>query len=161
LKAETMPVEIGDPAPDFTATASNGQEISLSAFRGKQSVVIFFYPRDHSLICTQEACSFRDAYEDFVKLGAAVIAVSADSDESHRDFAVKQRLPYPMISDRGNALRTLFKVPSVMFLLPGRVTYVIDRNGIIRSKFVSHLVANQHVEEALETLRQLSSSTDS
>ncbi|MEI8019969.1 MAG: peroxiredoxin [Schlesneria sp.] len=155
-----MSVEIGDPAPDFTATTSDGQTISLAGFKGKQSVVIFFYPSDNSPICTQEACAFRDAYEDFVKIGAAVIAVSADSDETHRDFAAKKKLPYLMISDRGNALRKLFEVPSVMFVLPGRVTYVIDQEGIVRSKFVSQLFASQHVEEALKILRQLSSSAD-
>ena len=155
-----MAVEIGDPAPDFTATTSDGQQISLAGFKGKQSVVIFFYPADNSPICTQQACSFRDAHEDFVKLGAAVIAVSADSDETHRDFAAKKKLPYLMISDRGNALRKLFEVPGVMFVLPGRVTYVIDQDGIIRSKFVSQLFANQHVEEALKTLRQFSKSAN-
>ncbi len=109
-----MSVEIGDPAPDFTATTPDGQTISLAGFKGKQSVVIFFYPSDNSPICTQEACAFRDAYEDFVKIGAAVIAISSDSDETHRDFAAKKKLPYLMISDRGNALRKLFEVPSVV-----------------------------------------------
>ena len=74
-------IEVGELAPEFTAIASDGQHISLVDFKGKQIVVIFFYPKDNSLICTQEACSFRDAYEDFVKLGAAVIGVSGDSDE--------------------------------------------------------------------------------
>ena len=148
-----MSVEIGDPAPDFTATTSDGQQISLAGFKGKQSVVIFFYPSDNSPICTQEACSFRDAYEDFVKLGAAVIAVSADSDETHRDFAAKKKLPYLMVSDRGNALRKLFEVPSVMFVLPGRVTYVIDQEGIIRQIFSAQFVSNEHVQRALEAVK--------
>ena len=155
-----MSVEIGDPAPDFTATTSDGQQISLAGFKGKQSVVIFFYPSDNSPICTQEACSFRDAYEDFVKLGAAVIAVSADSDETHRDFAAKKKLPYLMVSDRGNALRKLFEVPSVMFVLPGRVTYVIDQEGIIRQIFSAQFVSNEHVQRALDAVNNFKKKSD-
>src|SRR5262249_4303374 len=97
------PIEVGDVAPEFTATASDGQSVSLADFKGKQVVVIFFYPRDNSPICTREACAFRDAYEDFVKLGAVVIGVSGDSDQSHRAFAAAQRLPYLLIADSDGA----------------------------------------------------------
>lgn len=152
------PVDVGDVAPDFSAVASDGQTVTLSNFKGKQAVVLFFYPSDNSPICTQEACSFRDAYEDFQKLGAAVIAVSADSDETHREFAAAKRLPYIMISDQQNALRKLYGVPNVMFVLPGRITYVIDQEGIVRSKFNSQVFGSQHVTEALKTLRDISSS---
>lgn len=150
------PLTVGDNAPEFTATTSDGGPISLSDFKGKQALVIFFYPRDDSPVCTQEACSFRDAYEDFLKLGAAVIGVSSDSDESHRAFAASHRLPFTMISDSAGTLRSLFGVPKSFFVLPGRVTYVIDREGIVRHVFNSQLFGSRHVDEALKTLRELS-----
>ncbi|MGE5193140.1 MAG: peroxiredoxin [Deltaproteobacteria bacterium] len=112
------PIEVGDAAPEFTATASDGRPVSLAGFKGKQAVVLFFYPRDNSPICTREACAFRDACEDFVRLGAAVIGVSSDSDESHRSFAATQRLPFLLIADTDGALRRLFGVPNSLFVLP-------------------------------------------
>src|SRR5581483_10199990 len=83
----------GDPAPDFTAETHTGQRVSLADFRGKQAVVVFFYPKDGTSICTREACAFRDAYEDFVKAGATVIGVSADTLDRHRRFADERQLP--------------------------------------------------------------------
>lgn len=153
-------IEVGDPAPEFTATASDGRRVSLSDFQGKQAVVVFFYPRDNSPICTKEACAFRDAYEDFVAAGAAVIGVSSDSDESHRSFAASQRLPYLLIADADGALRRLFGVPNSLFVLPGRVTYVIDRAGIVRHIFNSQLLGTRHVKEALQTVRQFGLAND-
>ena len=149
-------VSVGDKAPEFTATTSDGRKISLADFLGKQALVIFFYPRDDSPVCTQEACSFRDAYEDFVKLGAAVIGVSSDSDDSHRSFAASHKLPYAMVSDSDGTLRRLFGVPKSFFVLPGRVTYVIDQQGIVRQVFNSQLFGTRHVDEAMKTLRALS-----
>lgn len=154
-------IEVGDPAPDFTATASDGKSVSLGDFRGKQVVVLFFYPKDSSLICTQEACSFRDAYEDFVKLGAVVIGVSSDSDSSHREFAEANRLPFLMIADQDGALRQRFGVTTAFFLLPGRITYVIDRDGIVQRKFRSELFGSQHAKEALLAVRKLTESDGS
>jgi peroxiredoxin Q/BCP len=149
------PIDVGDPAPEFSATAADGSRVSLSEFRGKQAVVIFFYPRDNSPVCTKEACAFRDAYEEFVAAGAAVIGVSSNSDESHRSFAASQRLPYLLIADAGGELRKLFGVRNSFFVVPGRVTFVIDREGIVRHKFNSLLNGIQHVEEALQTVRKL------
>ena len=152
------PIEVGDPAPEFSATASDGRVVSLTDFKRKQAVVLFFYPRDNSPICTQEACAFRDAYQDFVGLGAAVIGVSGDSDLSHRSFADAQRLPYWLIADEDGALRRLFGVPNSMLVLPGRVTYVIDREGIVRLKFNSQLFGTKHVQEAMQAVRKIQSS---
>lgn len=151
------PINVGDLAPDFSVVASNGQKVTLSEFRGKQSVVLFFYPGDNTPICTKEACSFRDAYEDFLKLGAVVIAISADSNETHQKFAAEKKLPFLMIADQDNALRKLFGVSNVMFLFPRRITYLIDRDGIVRSKFNSQLSGTEHVTQALQTLREIAS----
>jgi peroxiredoxin Q/BCP len=150
------PIEVGDAAPEFTATTSSGQRISLSDFKGKEAVVLFFYPKDNSPVCTQEACAFRDAYEDFVKLGVVVIGISSDSDDSHRTFAANQHLPYLLLADEDGALRQLFGVPNSLFVLPGRVTYVIGRNGIVIQIFNSQLFGAKHVAEALKAIRESS-----
>lgn len=155
-KESSMPtVAIGDPAPDFSVTASNGEQITLSDYRDKQAVVLFFYPADHSPICSQEACAFRDAYDDFVQAGAVLIGVSGDSDVSHQRFAENLRLPYHLVADEQGTLRQLYGVPTAFMFLPGRVTYVIDRTGIVRLIFNSSLQAAAHTTEALRILQQL------
>jgi peroxiredoxin Q/BCP len=148
-------IRVGDRAPDFTATAQGGRQISLADYLGKKAVVLYFYPKDNTQVCTTQACSFRDAYEDFVKAGAEVIGVSSDDSESHSDFASRQRLPFVLVSDEDKSLRKAFGVPKTLGLLPGRVTYVIDREGIVRHIFNSQFNARRHVDEALETVRKL------
>ena len=151
-------VQVGDRAPDFTANSQAGQSVTLSELRGQQAVVLFFYPKDGSAICTKEACSFRDAYEDFVQAGAVVIGVSSDSAESHRAFASGRRLPFVLLADADDSLRKAFGVPRTLGLLPGRVTYVIDKEGVVRHVFNSQFSADRHVSEALAVVRQLAGS---
>ncbi len=152
-------IEVGDPAPAFSVTAADGERISLADYQGKNAVVLFFYPRDNSPVCTQEACTFRDAYEDFVQAGAVVIGVSGDSDARHRSFAESQRLPYLLVADGDGSLRKSFGVTKTLLVLPGRVTFVIDRAGIVRHKFSSLMQGRKHVEEALRTVRELNVKT--
>ncbi|MCC6123552.1 MAG: peroxiredoxin [Pirellulales bacterium] len=148
-------LKIGDRAPDFTLPSQEGEPVSLADYRGKQAVVLFFYPKDESPICTKEACGFRDAYEDFAAAGAAVIGASSDSAESHEAFAAHHRLPFLLLADEGGALRKAFGVPKTLGIMPGRVTYVIDKEGIIRLIFNSQLSAVDHVAEAMKIVRQL------
>jgi len=148
-------IDVGDRAPEFTLPSQTGARVSLADFRGKQAVVLFFYPKDGTAICTKEACSFRDAYEDFVSAGAVVMGVSSDAVESHEGFARRQRLPFVLLSDTDGALRKAFAVPKSLGLLPGRVTYVIDKEGVVRLVFNSQLSAEQHVSESLAVVRQL------
>ena len=149
-------IEVGDPAPDFAVTSYDGQEIRLADYRDKNVVVLFFYPKDGTPMCTKEACAFRDAYDDFAEAGAVVIGVSADSEKSHHRFASNQNLPFHLVSDRDGSLRRLFNVPKTMGFLPGRVTYVIDRTGLVRMLFNSQMTADGHVDEALKVVRELS-----
>jgi peroxiredoxin Q/BCP len=148
-------IKVGDPAPDVTATAQDGTRVALADFRGRQPVVLFFYPKDGTPICTKEVCAFRDAYEDFVKAGAAVIGISSDSEERHQEFAATHRLPFHLLSDTDGALRKAFGVPKTLGIMAGRVTYVIDREGIVRHIFNSQFAADRHVQEALGMVRQL------
>ena len=148
-------IQVGDRAPDVTLTSAGGEQMSLAAWRGKQAVVLFFYPRDGTSICTREACGFRDAYEDFAQAGAAVVGVSSDSPESHQAFASRHRLPFLLVSDADGSLRKRFGVPKTWGIFPGRVTYVIDKEGVVRHVFCSQLAADRHVAEALAVVRSL------
>lgn len=150
-----MSLKVGDKAPAFEAAAHDGSTVRLEDFLGRQAVVLFFYPQDGTPVCTAEACAFRDAYEDFVRAGAAVIGVSGDSLESHRAFAEARRLPYRLVSDADGALRRAFEVPKTLGLFAGRVTYVIDQAGVLRHIFNAPLAAGQHVREALRVLEGL------
>lgn len=149
-----MPIEEGKAAPAFKLKDQDGNVVSLADFKGKQNVVLYFYPKDDTPGCTKEACAFRDQYEDFAEAGAEVIGVSSDGGASHRDFARKHRLPFTLLSDAGGAVRKRYGVPATLGLLPGRVTFVIDREGVVRHVFNSQLAAAQHVSEALEALRR-------
>jgi thioredoxin-dependent peroxiredoxin len=151
-------IQVGDCAPDFTGQSHTNQRVSLRDYLGERAVVLFFYPKDGTPVCTKEAGSFRDAYEDFVQAGAVVIGVSADSVSSHREFASGQRLPFILLSDADGALRKAFGVPKTLGIFPGRVTYVIDKQAVVRHIFSSQLSAERHVAEALGMVRQLASS---
>jgi thioredoxin-dependent peroxiredoxin len=146
---------VGDRAPEFTVQSHTGQEISLADYRGKNAVVLYFYPKDGTTICTKEACSFRDAYEDFVQAGAVVIGVSSDSAESHQSFAASHRLPFVLLTDEDGSLRKAFGVSKTLGIMPGRVTYVIDKDGVVRHIFNSQFAAERHVAEALNIVREL------
>jgi thioredoxin-dependent peroxiredoxin len=149
---ETGPAREGSPAPDFTLPSQTGGDVSLSALRG-QWVVLYFYPADDTPGCTAEACSFRDSHEDFVDAGAVVLGVSSDSVDSHTKFAEKHHLPFTLLSDADGRLRKVYGVKKSMGLLPGRVTYVIDPEGVVRKVFSSQLGAKKHHTEALAAIR--------
>jgi len=145
----------GEKAPAFALADQQGRQVSLADFRGKKNVVVYFYPKDDTPGCTKESCSFRDQYTAFTDAGAEVLGISSDSPESHRAFAEKYRLPFPLLSDEGGAVRKAFGVPKSLGLLPGRVTYVIDKQGVIRHAFNSQLNATKHVDEAMAVLKIL------
>jgi peroxiredoxin Q/BCP len=146
-------IQPGDRAPDFTLPDATGKSVRLSDFRGRKAVVLYFYPKDDTPGCTKESCTFRDQYQDFTDAGAEVIGISSDSAESHTKFASKYRLPFTLLSDRDGAVRKQYGVPATLGLLPGRVTYVIDRDGVVRHVFNSQFQAAQHVSEAIGALR--------
>lgn len=146
------PAREGAPAPAFTLPSQSGDSVSLSDYAG-QWVVLYFYPADDTPGCTAEACSFRDSHEDFVDAGAVVLGVSSDSTESHVKFAEKHNLPFTLLSDGDKSLAKTYGVKKTMGLLPGRVTYVIDPEGIVRKIFSSQFNAKKHQSEALATIR--------
>jgi peroxiredoxin Q/BCP len=148
-------LRIGGAAPNIALQLHTGETTSLAELWKDRPVVLFFYPKDGTTICTKEACAFRDAYQDFVDAGATVIGVSGDSAESHQHFADKHRLPFLLATDADGSVRRAFGVPKTLGFLPGRVTYVIDRQGVIRLAFSAPLAAKQHVQAALDVLSRL------
>jgi peroxiredoxin Q/BCP len=148
-------VEVGSVAPDFTLPSQSGDMVSLEDFLGHKPVILFFYPKDDTPGCTKQACAFRDNYEEFRKLDAKVIGISSDSVESHESFAARYNLPFTLLSDEGGIVRKLYGVPNTFGLFPGRVTYVIDQEGVVRHVFSSQVEAARHVEEALKTVRSV------
>jgi peroxiredoxin Q/BCP len=148
-------VQAGDKAPDFTLPAQSGEPVRLADRLGQRVVVLYFYPKDNTSGCTAEACAFRDSHEAFAEAGAEVIGVSSDSADKHAGFAGKHSLPFTLLSDQGGKVRKLYGVPAVFGLIPGRVTYVIDRQGTVRHVFNSMTNIGGHVNDALEVVKQL------
>src|SRR5947209_11199809 len=137
-------IGVGDRAPEFALPSHTGELVRLSDLIGRKNVVLYFYPKDDTPGCTAQARSFRDSYEAFVEAGAEVVGISSDSVECHKQFASKYELPFVLLSDEHGEVRRLYGVPKTLGLLPGRVTYVIDRRGIVRHVFSSQLDAIGH-----------------
>ncbi|MDA4111035.1 MAG: peroxiredoxin [Thaumarchaeota archaeon] len=149
-----MQLKVLDSAPIFGSVTETGQKISLSDFLGKTSVVLYFYPKDFTLGCTKEACSFRDSWDKVTLMGATVIGVSSDDPESHERFKKEHSLQFTLVSDQDHAIRKMYGVEGKF--IPSRVTFVIDKQGKIRNIFNSQLNVTKHVEKALETLNVIS-----
>ncbi|MGD1055055.1 MAG: peroxiredoxin [Nitrososphaerales archaeon] len=147
--------KVGDAAPDFALPSQTGELVNLKDLVGKKEIVLYFYPKDDSSGCTAEACAFRDSYAVFKERGAEVVGVSSDSIDSHKGFASRNSLPFILLSDVDGKVRKLYGASSTFGLVPGRVTYIIDRRGMVRHIFSSQLNPKKHVEEALETLEKV------
>ena len=149
------PVKVGDRAPSFSLPDQAGTTINLDDMLGKKPIVLYFYPKDDTPGCTKESCAFRDSYEVFQDAGAEVIGISGDSSESHEQFAAKYNLPFTLLADTGNKVRSLYGVPATLFVLPGRVTYIIDQKGVVQRIFDSQLDFNGHVNESIKVIQNL------
>jgi len=144
-----QPLAVGDSAPDFTGTDQLGSAFRLSDHRGR-FVVVFFYPKDFTPACTAQSCAFRDAFVELTAAGAILLGVSGDTHASHVSFAQKHKLPYPLLSDADGAIRRAWRVPrSLLGLVPGRVTYVVNPQGLISMVFSSQFRASEHAQRAL------------
>lgn len=149
-------VEVGKKAPPFTLKASDGNEVSLSDFKGK-TVVLYFYPKDNTPGCTKEACSFRDNLARVKKKGAVVLGVSADTVKSHKKFTDDHDLNFPLLSDEDRSVLNAYGVwknKTMMgksFMGVVRTTFIINPDGIITHIF-SNVKVDGHVEEILKVL---------
>lgn len=149
-------LEVGDKAPDFVRTDENGSPVHLADRYAQKVVVLFFYPADNSAGCTREACAFRDSYEDFQDAGAEVIGISGGSTEGKQKFVRNNRLPFTLLNDGDGAVREMYGIGRALLgLASARITYVIDREGVIRHKFESNFNMDAHANEALQIVRDL------
>jgi peroxiredoxin Q/BCP len=151
-------VEVGDKAPDFSLVSTDGESVSLSQFFGKKWVVLYFYPKDDTYACVAESKSFRDEYQEFLNLDAVIIGVSSDSKASHEQFASKYSLPFYLLSDEAGKVRQKYGVPPTLGLIPGRSTYLIDKEGIVKYVFTAQFKPKSHVRLTLEKLKSESQS---
>lgn len=154
-------LEEGATAPEFSLVDEQGQTRSLSEFLAQGPVVVYFYPRDDTPGCTAESCHFRDEYAQFTEAGVAVVGISRDSQSSHLAFKEKHRLPFTLLSDLDGQVAKSFGVSSLLGLLPGRATFVLDQSGQVRLSFSSHINMRAHVDQALQVVRGLQRSVPS
>jgi peroxiredoxin Q/BCP len=147
-------LKIGEKAPLFSGKDQDGNEIKLDDYLGKKNIVLFFYPKDDTPVCTAEACSFRDNYDKFRNLDTEIIGVNQASVASHKNFAEKYRLTFPIINDEENKIKKLYKVPNKFFVLAGRVTYVIDKQGLIKHAINNMFDGEVHITETLKSLKE-------
>jgi peroxiredoxin Q/BCP len=147
-------IKVGDEAPDFSLPSCTDEKVKLAQFLGKKNVAIFFYPMDESPVCSREAKAFRDKYEAFKEQDAVVIGISSQGVESHKAFARHHRLPFILLSDADNAVRKLYAAPTTLGVVPGRVTFVIDKKGVVKYVFSSQFQPAKHADEALRALKR-------
>ncbi|KAK5583971.1 hypothetical protein RB653_005577 [Dictyostelium firmibasis] len=150
-------LKVGDDAPDFSCPDKDGKLVTLKDFIDQKPIVLYFYPKDETTICTKEACEFRDKYQKFIEAGADVIGVSRDDADSHSKFTSKYSLPFTLLSDKGGELAKLYGAEG-NFLSPGRVTFIIDKNGKIALNHSAFLSASSHIEESLKVIEKLKTS---
>ena len=151
---ELLLLRLGDPAPQFPLTEQDGTVLDLPNVRFPKNIVIFFYPKDFSPGCTQEACAYRDAFDRISRYDAILIGVSGDNRDSHLEFSSAYRLSYSLVSDSGGSIGQKYGVRWLGGVLPylKRVSYVIDKGGIIRGVFWHEFGVNQHIDDVLGCL---------
>jgi peroxiredoxin Q/BCP len=142
-------MQIGDAMPEVTLAGEAGP-VRLRDRIGK-TLVVYFYPKDETYGCTAEACSFRDSYDSFVEAGADVIGVSRDDADSHKSFKAHHNLQFTLLSDPGGKVGAGWGVSG----FAGRVTFVFDKQGVLRHRFASRLRFSKHVDEALDVVKRL------
>lgn len=153
-------VGVGDRAPEFSGKLGNGKQLSLKDFRGKKNVILYFFPKDFTPGCTKEACSFRDRRPDIAKLDGEIVGASFDTAEKHKDFADKYNLPYPLLADPDASIAKAYGVGRLGGVLGGwlptkRVTFVIDKEGVVRHVISSEFNIDKHIDEAIDALQRL------
>lgn len=148
-------IAIGQKAPDLSLPNQKGEVVTLSKLWANGPVVVYFYPKDETPGCTAQACGFRDAYSTFKDAGAEVVGISSDDADSHQRFADHHRLPFVLLADTRGEARKAFGVKKTLGILPGRTTFVLDRQGVVQHVFDSQLRPTAHVGEALDVVKRL------
>lgn len=147
-------LEIGMKAPDFEGIDQNGKTVRLADFSGKK-VLLYFYPRDNTPGCTAQACNIRDNYKELLDKGFAIVGVSSDSEKSHRNFADKYSLPFPLLADPSKKILNDYgvygekKMYGKSVMGTRRTTFIIDGNGIIEN-IITRVDTKNHAEQVFE-----------
>ena len=144
---------VGDVMPRFSLTAQDGKVFNSRDYAGKSVLVVYFYPKDESMVCTKEACSFRDSFDEFTKAGAKVIGINDGTVASHKEFSDHYKLPFILLSDPGDKVYQLFGVKNRMFMT-GRETFVIDMNGKIAFIYEAMMQGKKHADDALAFIKK-------
>ena len=152
VKPDNNTLVVGDTMPSFTLTAQNGKTFNSADYVGKSFLVIYFYPKDESMVCTKEACSFRDSFDDFTKAGAKVIGINGGTVESHKEFAEHNKLPFILLSDPDNKVYAKFGVKNKMFMT-GRETFIVDKHGKIVYAYEAMMQGKKHADDALAFIK--------
>ncbi len=151
-QSEHKNLVVGDPVPSFKLTDQNGHVFNSTDYIGKNVLVIYFYPKDESMVCTKEACSFRDSFNDFTKAGAEVIGINGGTVASHKEFTDHYKLPFILLSDPGNKVYELFGVKNKMFMT-GRETFIVGLNGKIAFTYTAMMEGKKHADDALTYIK--------
>jgi peroxiredoxin Q/BCP len=152
-QSEQKELVVGDAMPAFTLTDQGGKTFNSSDYIGKNILVIYFYPKDESMVCTKEACSFRDSFNNFTKAGAKVIGINGGTVASHKEFSDHYKLPFTLLSDPGNKIYHLFGIKNKMFMT-GRETFIIDRQGKIVFTYEAMIQGKKHADDALAYIKE-------
>lgn len=147
-------MRVGDPVPVFSLKDQNDRLFSITDYIGKKILVIYFYPKDESSVCTKEACSFRDGYGDFTKAGAMVIGINSGAVETHKNFIQNHQLPFTLLSDPENKVLKMFGVRK-KFFISGRETFVVDKSGKIVFTYDSFTNGPAHEKQALAFIQAM------
>ncbi|MDD1747412.1 MAG: peroxiredoxin [Methanomassiliicoccales archaeon] len=147
-------LKVGDKAPAFALPDQDGNSVDVGSLIGKKALVIYFYPKDFTTGCTMEAHEFRDMHEQFLANGAEVIGISADDVKTHKEFAVEHELPFKLLADTENKVRDMYGAWGLAHT-PGRVTFLVDKQGVIRMVFSSQMQPKKHIEEGLRILKEI------
>ncbi|WP_255547663.1 peroxiredoxin [Mucilaginibacter sp. dw_454] len=145
-------LEVGDKVPAFSLTDQNGKTFNVADHIGKDIMVIYFYPKDESMVCTKEACAFRDSFDAFTKAGAKVIGINSSTVASHKAFAEHYQLPFTVLSDPGNKVYDMFGVRSRL-MFSGRETFIVDLKGKIVYQHAAMLQGKEHADDALAFIK--------
>ncbi len=147
-------LKVGEKAPVFSLADQHGRTVELRHLLVK-SLALFFYPKDFTPGCTAESCSFRDHEKEIKELGAHIAGISSDQTESHRGFAEKYSLTYPLLSDPGGIVARRYQVGKTLGLIPERVTYLIDTEGVIQLAYRSQFRAKNHADVVMQKLKAM------
>jgi peroxiredoxin Q/BCP len=151
--AQTKPhITVGDKVPVFSLQDQNGKIFNIADHIGKQMLVIYFYPKDESMVCTKEACAFRDSFDEFTKAGAMVIGINSGTVASHKAFTEHYKLPFVLLSDPGNKVYNQFGIKGKLFFT-GRETFIVDLTGKVFYQYESMMEGKRHAEDALSYIK--------